>query len=161
MPLILLTVSWRQAMKTRLLVLSAVAVALMFAAIPVRAHHSFAAEYDVNQPLTLKGTLSKMEWVNPHGWIYVDVKGADGKVTTWAVEAGAPNALLKRGLRASDFPVGKEVVVDGFRAKDGSATANGLTVKFPDGRNFFMGTQGNGAPPAPTGAGGEYDTPTK
>jgi hypothetical protein len=145
---------------TRRLVLKAALAAGVTAATPLYAHHSFAAEYDVNQPITLKGTLSKMEWVNPHGWIYVDVKDTSGKVTTWAVEAGAPNALLRRGLRASDFPVGQEVVVDGYRAKDGSSTANGLTVKFPDGRNFFMGTQGNGAPPDPTKktnqAGGEY-----
>lgn len=132
-------------MKTQLL-LVAMVFGLVLAATPVRAHHSFAAEYDINQPVTLKGTLSKMEWVNPHGWIYVDVTAPDGKVTTWAVEAGAPNALLRRGLRANDFPVGKEVIIDGYRAKDGSPTANGLTVKFSDGRNFFMGTQGNGAP---------------
>ena len=132
-------------MKTQL-VLAAVAFGLVLAATPVRAHHSFAAEFDINQPVTLKGTLSKMEWVNPHGWIYVDVKAPDGKITTWAVEAGAPNALLRRGLRATDFPAGKELVIDGYRAKDGSPTANGLTVKFSDGRNFFMGSQGNGAP---------------
>ena len=137
-------------MKTQLAV-AGVVVGLVLAVAPIRAHHSFAAEFDVNQPITLKGTLSKMEWVNPHGWIYIDVKAADGKVTTWAVEAGAPNALLRRGLRATDFPVGSQIVVDGYRAKDGSPTANGSTVKFPDGRNFFMGTQGNDAP-APTDA---------
>jgi Family of unknown function (DUF6152) len=132
-------------MKTQLALAGAV-VGVLLAVTPVRAHHSFAAEYDVNQPITLKGTLTKMEWVNPHGWFYMDVTTPDGKVTTWAVEAGAPNALLRRGLRAADFPVGSQIVVDGYRAKDGSPTANGFTVKFPDGRNFFMGTAGNGAP---------------
>jgi hypothetical protein len=112
----------------------------------VAAHHSFAAEFDANSPITLKGTLTKMEWVNPHGWIYVDVKGPDGKVTNWAVEAGAPNALLRRGLRKTDFPNGTEVVIEGFRAKNGSNTINGRSVKMLDGRNFFMGSSGTGAP---------------
>ena len=132
-------------MKT-LLILTGAALGFLLVATPVRAHHSFAAEFDVDQPITLKGTLTKMEWVNPHGWIYIDVAGPDGKVTNWAVEAGAPNALLRRGLRANDFPVGSQIVVEGYRAKDNSATANGFSVTFPDGRNFFMGTQGTGAP---------------
>jgi hypothetical protein len=124
----------------------ALGVGLLLAAVPVAAHHSFAAEFDANSPITLKGTLTKMEWVNPHGWIYVDVKGPDGKVTNWAVEAGAPNALLRRGLRKTDFPNGTEVVIEGFRAKNGSNTINGRSVKMLDGRNFFMGSSGTGAP---------------
>jgi len=124
----------------------AVGVGLLLAAVPVAAHHSFAAEFDANSPITLKGTLTKMEWVNPHGWIYVDVKGTDGKVTNWAVEAGAPNALLRRGLRKTDFPNGTEVIIEGFRAKNGSNTINGRSVKMLDGRNFFMGSSGTGAP---------------
>lgn len=103
------------------------------------AHHSFAAEFDVNSPITLTGNLTKMEWVNPHGWIYIDVKSPEGKVENWAIEAGAPNALLRRGLRKTDFPIGSKVVVKGYRAKNGSPTANGQTVTFEDGRNFFLG----------------------
>ena len=110
------------------------------------AHHSFSAEFDDTRPVTLTGILTKMEWVNPHGWIYIDVKGADGKVVNWAVEAGAPNALLRRGLRKEDFPIGSQVVVQGYRARNGELVANGRTVKFADGRNFFMGSSGTGAP---------------
>ena len=132
-------------MRTKLSVLL-VGFGLLLAAAPAWAHHSFAAEYDDKKPITLKGTLTKMEWVNPHGWIYVDVKGADGKVVNWAIEAGAPNALLRRGLRKTDFPAGVEIIVDGFLAKDGSHTANGRSVKMLDGRNFFMGSSGTGAP---------------
>lgn len=114
---------------------------LLVCAPAVPAHHSFAAEFDINQPITLKGTLTKMEWVNPHGWIYVDVKDADGKVVNWAVETEAPNALVRRGLRKTDFPIGLEVVLDGFRAKNGSNTVSSRAIKLPDGRNFFMGTE--------------------
>jgi hypothetical protein len=120
--------------------------AAVLAATPLVAHHSFAAEFDANQPITLKGTLTKMEWINPHGWIYLDVKGPNGEVVNWAVEAGAPNALLRRGLRSTDFPVGIQIVVTGFRAKNGTPTANGRSVTLPDGREFFSGSSGTGAP---------------
>ncbi len=103
------------------------------------AHHSFAAEFDANQPITLRGKLTKMDWVNPHGWLYIDVTQPDGKVVNWAVEAGAPNALVRRGLRQSDFPIGSELIIDGYRAKNGASKANGAIVKFADGRNFFLG----------------------
>ena len=123
--------------------------ALALSPIAAFAHHSFAAEFDVNQPITLTGNLTKMEWVNPHGWIYIDVKSPEGKVENWAIEAGAPNALLRRGLRKTDFPIGSKVVVKGYRAKNGSPTANGPSVTFEDGRNFFLGA--SDTPGAPEG----------
>jgi len=119
---------------------------LLLVAAPVVGHHSFSAEFDIDQPVTLEGTLTELEWVNPHGWIHMDVIGPDGGVVNWSVEMGNPTALLRRGLRKSDFPAGIEFVVDGYVAKDGTPTANGITVTFPDGRNVFAGSSGTGAP---------------
>jgi hypothetical protein len=123
-----------------------VAGGLLLAAARASAHHSFSAEFDVNRPVSLRGTLTKMEWLNPHGWVFIDVRQPDGTVVSWAIEAGGPNALLRRGLRKTDFPAGTEVVVTGFQAKDGTHKANGRTVKLPDGRDFFLGSSGTGAP---------------
>jgi hypothetical protein len=105
----------------------------------VAAHHSFAAEFDEKKPVTLKGKLTELEWLNPHGWIHMDVAEPDGKVVNWAIEAGAPNALIRRGLRKTDFPIGSEIVVQGYRSKDDKPRASGTTVTFADGRNFFLG----------------------
>jgi hypothetical protein len=119
-----------------------VSVGLILAAEPLVmfAHHSFAAEYDGDKPITLKGKLTKIEWTNPHSWIYVDVPSSDGKMVSWGVEFGSPNALLRRGLRRSDFPNGLEVTVKGFLAKNGSQTVNASMVMLPDGRSLFTGS---------------------
>ena len=110
------------------------------------AHHSFAAEFDGQKPVTLKGTITKMEWTNPHAWLHVDVTGTDGKVVAWMIEGGAPNALLRRGWNRESVAPGTAVVVQGFRARDGSNRASGGDVTLPDGRKLFIGSTGTGAP---------------
>jgi WD40 repeat protein len=132
-------------MRTQLLVV-VVGVSLLLAAVPVAAHHSFAAEFDAAQPVTLKGTVTKMEWINPHAWIHVEVKKPDGTVENWEVETGNPSALVRRGFTKNSLPPGTEIVVQGFRAKDGGMRANGRDLTFSDGKKLFVGSSGTGAP---------------
>jgi hypothetical protein len=113
--------------------------AAMLAAVPAQAHHAFAAEFDINQPVRLQGKVSRMEWVNPHAWIHVDVTGPDGKVTSWMVEGGSPNILLRRGFTKESLLPGTEITVEGYRAKNGENWANGSNITFKDGKRLFLG----------------------
>ena len=122
-------------------------VNMLLAGGSVVAHHAFSAEFDANRPLQLRGTVTKTEWINPHhSWLHIDVEDPDGEVLNWAIECGAPNALLRRRLNKNSIPVGSELVIDGLGAKDGSHTANARDVTFPDGSQFFVGSSGTGAP---------------
>jgi hypothetical protein len=119
---------------------------LLAAALPLLAHHSFAAEYDGNAKLTLKGTIAKIDWMNPHIWIYIDAKDEAGKVTRWQCEGGPPNSLTRNGWTKDAVKIGDEVTIEGFRAKDGTNTCNSRSLKMPDGRTVFAGTADDGAP---------------
>ena len=119
---------------------------MVMSASALSAHHSFAAEFDSNQPVQLKGTVVKVEWINPHTWIHLDVKKSDGSMERWMIEGGTPNTLLRRGLTKNSLPEGTELVVDGYKAKNGSNRANGRDLTFTDGRKLFMGSSGTGAP---------------
>ena len=121
-------------------------LAICAGAMRVSAHHAFAAEFDATKPVSFKGTITKMEWVNPHTWMHVDVKKPDGTMENWAIEAGTPNVLFRRGFTKESLLPGTEVVVDGYQAKDGSHRANGRDLTFPDGRKLFLGSSGTGAP---------------
>jgi hypothetical protein len=137
-------------MKKSLFVLATAGLAL-FAAAPAWAHHAFAAEFDQDQPIKLKGTVTKMEWINPHAWIHIDVKAEDGTVTNWMIEAAAPNSLLRRGWNKNSLPAGTEILVEGFQAKDQSNRANGSVITFTDGKKLFVGNAA-GDPGAAPGA---------
>lgn len=116
-------------------------VAVMLAVASVGAHHAFSAEFDQDKPVNLEGTLTKAEWVNPHAWLYVDVKGPDGTVANWAVEMGPPNALLRRGWKKSSMKFGALIKVEGFAAKNGKEFANATNVTLPDGTKIFVGAE--------------------
>ena len=132
-------------MRAKLTILIA-GVGLLLTAGPAWAHHAFSAEFDAAKPITLKGTITRMEWINPHTWIHVDVKKPDGAVESWMIEGGPPNALYRRGFTKDSLPVGAEILVEGFRAKDGSMRGNGRDITFADGRKLFLGSSGTGAP---------------
>ncbi len=125
---------------------AAVAAGLVALPRPSVAHHAFAAEFDATKPVRLRGKVTKVEWVNPHAWIHIDVTGADGTVTPWMVECGPPGALVRRGWKKNSVAPGTEVLVEGYQAIDGAPRANGRDVTLPDGRRLFAGSSGTGAP---------------
>jgi len=133
-------------MRTRILAVVA-GVGLLLAAVPARAHHAFAAEFDAAKPIKVRGAVVKWELTNPHSWIHTDVKGADGKVATWMIEGASPNNLYRLGLSKESLPAGSDITVEGYQAKDGSTRAVGRNIVFSDGRKFFLGlTEAEGAP---------------
>ncbi|HXD20581.1 MAG TPA: DUF6152 family protein [Vicinamibacterales bacterium] len=133
-------------MRTTMIVVVA-AVGLVLATVPVRAHHAFAAEFDQDKPIKVQGAVTKWELTNPHSWIYIDVKGEDGKAVTWMIEGASPNNLYRLGLTKESLPAGTEITVEGYQAKDGSTRAVGRNILFANGKKFFLGlTEAEGAP---------------
>jgi hypothetical protein len=126
--------------------IGSLAALLLIAAIPVLAHHSFQAEFDTSKPVTLKGVVTKLEWMNPHAWFYIDVTTADGKLEHWQCETGAPIELLRRGWRKNDLKIGDQVTVEAFRAKDSTNTVSARVVTFSDGRKVFSGSASDNGP---------------
>jgi hypothetical protein len=138
-------------MRTKLFVMAGAAIAsALLGGAAALAHHAFAAEFDDNKPVNLRGPVTRVEWINPHAWIHIDSKNADGSTTAWMVEGGTPNTLLRRGITKDSLVIGTEIVVRGYQSKDAlckpKCRANGRDVTFPDGRKLFMGSSGTGAP---------------
>ena len=141
-------------MRTKLSVIAA-GIGLLLSAVRAPAHHAFAAEFDINKPIKLRGTVTKWELVNPHSWIHVDVKGPDGKVVGWMLEGGSPNSLFRMGFNKDSLPPGTEIVVEGYQAKDGSNRGVGANLTFADGRKLFLGSSAPGGNPDSTDASGK------
>jgi hypothetical protein len=134
-------------MRTKLaVVIAGIGFLVAGAAMPLQAHHAFAAEFDARKPIRLEGTVTKLQWTNPHTWIHLDVKKPDGTVENWALEVGTPTVLFRRGFTKTSLAPGTKVVVDGYQARDGSRRANGRDITLPDGRRLFVGSTGTGAP---------------
>jgi len=132
-------------MKTTLAVVGSIAL-MVVATVPIAAHHSFAAEFDAKQPVLFKGTVTKMEWINPHVWIHMNVTQPNGKTEAWMVEGGAPTVLFRRGFSKTSLQAGTQIVVDGYRAKDGTNKMNAREITLADGRKLFAGSDATGAP---------------
>jgi hypothetical protein len=133
-------------MRRTLSVIVGCGAALLLTAATTSAHHAFSAEFDADKPVKLKGTVTRMEWINPHSWIHIEVKKTDGTSEEWMVEGGTPNTLLRRGFTKDSLKPGTEIMVDGFQSKDGRLRANGRDLTLPDGRALFFGSSGTGAP---------------
>ncbi len=133
-------------MISRLFVPMLVFVLMLATPTKINAHHAFGAEFDPNRPLVLRGPVTKIEWINPHAWIHLEVTDENGSKESWMVEGGTPNTLLRRGINKNSLKIGTVIVVDGYQSKDRSNRANGRDITFADGRKIFMGTTGTGAP---------------